>query len=236
MTPSKLIVANWKMNGSFSLLDDCLSDWQTRDLIHDLVLCPPFTLLDKAHKAIRSKKISLGGQDCHSKPLGAFTGDISASHLKEVGCAYVILGHSERRLHHGEANELVKAKAECACEFNIKPIICVGENLFERNQGKTLGVLKEQLLASMPSLNKEFLIAYEPLWAIGTGKAASLRDIEEVHLFLREEVGPLVPLLYGGSVTSQNYKDILSLPGVEGVLVGGASLKKEDFGRMLCHQ
>jgi triosephosphate isomerase len=236
MTSPKIIAGNWKMNGTAAFLKECLSYWQGLDLIHDLVICPPFTLLTEAKKNIHSSKVSLGAQDCHQKLAGAFTGNISADQVKETGCSHVIIGHSERRhQYHGENNDLIKAKAETAILSRLKPIICVGENLTEREQGSALEVLKNQIAECLPK-SPEFLIAYEPVWAIGTGKAASLKDIEEIHSFLRRLVGPYIPLLYGGSVTLENYKEILLTNNVDGVLVGGASLKKEDFGRMLCNQ
>ena len=236
MTLSKIIAGNWKMNGTAAFLKECLSYWQNLDRVHDLVICPPFTLLAEAHLNIHSEKVTLGGQDCHQKLAGAFTGNISAVHLKETGCSHVIIGHSERRLYHGENNDLIKAKAETALSSRLKPIICIGEHLEEREQGITLEALKKQIEACLPDSPGEFLVAYEPVWAIGTGKAASLKDIEEVHGFLRKLVGSGTPLLYGGSVTAENYKEILSTSDVDGVLVGGVSLKKEDFGRMLCGQ
>ena len=236
MTASKIIAGNWKMNGTVAFLKECLTYWQSLDLVHDLVICPPFTLLAEAYKNTQSLKISVGAQDCHQKLAGAFTGNISADHVKEAGCSHVIIGHSERRQYHGENNDLVKAKAEIAISSGLKPIICVGENLAEREQGIALEVLKRQIETCVPEPSNELLVAYEPVWAIGTGKAASLKDIEEVHTFLRKLVGPSIPLLYGGSVTAENYKEILFAHNVDGVLVGGASLKKEDFGRMLCNQ
>jgi triosephosphate isomerase len=234
MTSSKIIAGNWKMNGTATFLKECLSYWQSLSLVHNLVICPPFTLLTEANKNIHSSKVSLGAQDCHQKLTGAFTGNISADHIKETGCSYVIIGHSERRQYHGENDDLIKVKSETAISSGLKPIICVGENLGEREQGVTLEILQTQIEACLPNSSRDFLVAYEPVWAIGTGKAASLKDIEEVHGFLRKLVGSGIPLLYGGSVTAENCREILSLSNVDGVLVGGASLKKEDFGRMLC--
>ncbi|MBY0281736.1 MAG: triose-phosphate isomerase [Alphaproteobacteria bacterium] len=236
MTSPKIIAGNWKMNGTEAFLKECLSYWQSLDLVHNLVICPPFTLLTEACKNIHSSKVSLGAQDCHQKLNGAFTGNISANHIKETGCSHVIIGHSERRQYHGENNDLIKAKAEIAISSGLKPIICVGENLSEREQGIALKILQTQITACLPNSSRDFLVAYEPVWAIGTGKAASLKDIEEVHSFLRGLVGAGILLLYGGSVTAENCKEILSTNDVDGVLVGGASLKKEDFGRMLCNQ
>lgn len=235
MTTHKIIAANWKMNGTLSFLEECLLYWQNLDLKHELVICPPFTFLSEASRSISSNKVRLGGQDCHEKRSGAFTGNISADQLKESGCSHVIIGHSERRQHHGERNDLIRSKAETALSCDLKPIICVGENLEERENDITFKILQEQIEGCLPD-SQGFLIAYEPVWAIGTGKAASLKDIENVHTFLRELVGHNVSLLYGGSVTAENYKEILMTSNVDGVLVGGASLKKEDFGRMLCNQ
>lgn len=235
MTSSKIIAGNWKMNGTSAFLKECLAYWQNLELVHNFVVCPPFTLLREANQTLQSAKVSLGAQDCHQKLSGAFTGNISADHLKEAGCSYVIVGHSERRQYHSETDELIKAKAETALSVGLKPIICVGENLTEREESMALKVLEKQIADCLPE-SPNFIIAYEPIWAIGTGKAASLQDIQEVHDFLRSLVGSGIPLLYGGSVTAENYKDILSTSNVDGVLVGGASLKKEDFGRMLCNQ
>jgi triosephosphate isomerase len=235
MTSTKIIAGNWKMNGTAAFLKECLSYWQTLELAHNLVICPPFTLLAEASQNLRLSKVSLGAQDCHQKLTGAFTGNISADHLKEAGCSYVIVGHSERRQYHSETDDLIKAKAEAALSVGLKPIICVGENLTEREQGIAIKVLEKQIAACLPN-SSDIIIAYEPVWAIGTGKAASLQDIQDVHDFLRKLVGSNIPLLYGGSVTVENYKDILSTSNVDGVLVGGAILKKEDFGRMLCNQ
>lgn len=235
MTASKIIAGNWKMNGTAAFLKECLLYWQNLELVHSLIVCPPFTLLRDASQHLKSAKVSLGAQDCHQKLAGAFTGNISAEHLKEADCSYVIVGHSERRQYHNETDELIKAKAETVLSVGLKPIICVGENLGEREQGIALKILEKQIADCLPK-SSDIIIAYEPVWAIGTGKAASLQDIHEVHDFLRKLVGHDIPLLYGGSVTAENYKDILTTSNVDGVLVGGASLKKEDFGRMLCNQ
>lgn len=232
----KLIVGNWKMNGLVSFVRDALSYWQTQNIVHQTVVCPPFPLLTLAKELLSSPLISLGAQDCHSKPSGAFTGNTSASLLHEIGCRYVLAGHSERRQYHAETNELVKEKAEMALTNHLTPIVCIGENLQEKEQGKTLSVLSTQVAASIPSNGSDFCVAYEPVWAIGTGKTASLEDITSAHCALRLQLGKDTKLLYGGSVTVDNYLEILSLENVDGILVGGASLKKEDFSRMICNE
>ncbi len=236
MTTQKLIVGNWKMNGSLSFLKENLSYWQTQKIFHQIVICPPFPLLPFAKEHLNSPFISLGAQDCHNKVSGAFTGDISASILYEVGCQYVLIGHSERRQYHNETNELIKEKGETAIANHLIPIICIGENLQEREQGKTLSILSNQVTTSIPSKGSNFCVAYEPVWAIGTGKTASLNDITKAHSALRQQLGQNIKLLYGGSVTIDNYLEILSLDNVDGVLIGGASLKKDDFSRMICNE
>jgi triosephosphate isomerase len=236
MAQKKLIVGNWKMNGSISFLKENLSHWQAQKIVHQTVICPPFPLLSIAKEQLNSPFISLGAQDCHNQPSGAFTGNTSASLLYEMGCKYVLTGHSERRQYHGETNDLVKEKAEIAIANHLIPIVCIGENLQEKEQGKTLSVLEKQIAASIPSNDSNFCVAYEPVWAIGTGKTASLEDITSAHNALRHQLGKNIKLLYGGSVTVDNYKEILSLDNVDGVLVGGASLKKNAFGHMICNE
>jgi triosephosphate isomerase len=228
----KLIVGNWKMNGNLKLLQECLSQWQAAPSFNQVVLCLPAVFLEKAETFIHQPNFHIGGQNCHSQLQGAFTGDTSASHLKEVGCRYVIVGHSERRQGHQETNSMVKAKAEAALKADLIPIICIGETLEQREQRTTLDVLKQQLEESVPN-HPSPLIAYEPVWAIGTGKVAALEDIQSVHGFIKHFFNNHVTILYGGSVTVENYKEILSLSDVDGVLVGGASLKVDDFAKMV---
>lgn len=236
MTSQKLIVGNWKMNGSVSFLKETFAYWQSQEIIHQTVICPPFPLLALSQEQISSPQISIGAQDCHPKASGAFTGNVSANLLFEIGCKYVLVGHSERRQYHQESNELVKEKAEIAVANQMIPIICIGENLTEKEQGKTLSILNSQASASIPENSSAFCVAYEPVWAIGTGKTASLDDIKIAHNALREQLGKNIKLLYGGSVTVDNYQEILNTQNVDGILVGGASLKKDDFKRMICNE
>ena len=230
----KTIVANWKMNGSLGLLHQALNAWQMKDSPNIVVLCLPSVFLPAAHNLLHQPNFFMGGQDCHTNLQGAFTGDTSAQYLHDAGCRYVLVGHSERRQYHHESNALVKAKAQAALTAGLTPIICIGESLEQKEQGLTLSVLKEQIEHSVPD-NKasDFYVAYEPIWAIGTGLVAALEDIQQVHAFLKKELGARIKLLYGGSVTADNYASILDLENVDGILVGGASLKADDFGKMV---
>lgn len=239
MTP--LIAGNWKMNGllasrtEIDLLAAMIKDQGMPDC--EIVICPPATLLFPAMKHVHDTPIQLGAQDCHWDLSGAHTGDISALMIKEAGCAYVIVGHSERRSghgEHGERSQQVAAKAKTAIEQDIKPIICVGESLDEREAGKARIHVLDQVKKSLPREcpPDKVSIAYEPMWAIGTGKTATPDDIAEMHGWIREHLverlgraGKTMRILYGGSVNAENAKEILSTPNVNGVLVGGASLK-----------
>ncbi|RDD62178.1 triose-phosphate isomerase [Ferruginivarius sediminum] len=201
------------------------------------LVCPPFTLLAPVGEALEGTSVALGAQDCHPQGQGAYTGDIAADMLRDLGCAYVIVGHSERRHGHGERSELVRGKAEAAARAGLKPIVCVGECERQRVAGKTLAVLEEQLADSLPDACPEGLVvAYEPVWAIGTGKTATPADVEQAHGHIRGllahrygEAGRGVRLLYGGSVKPGNAGELLRTPDVDGALVGGASLKLDDF-------
>ncbi|RZI46064.1 triose-phosphate isomerase [Candidatus Finniella inopinata] len=229
----KTIVANWKMNGSLDLLNQAMEAWQLKSGTNKVILCLPSVFLSAAHTLLRQPNFFLGGQDCHAALQGAFTGDTSAHHLYDAGCRYVLVGHSERRQHHHESNAMVKAKAQAAVAAGLTPIICVGESLEQREQGLALSVLQEQVEQSIPDNATDFYVAYEPIWAIGTGRVAALEDIQQVHAFLKQQLGVGVKLLYGGSVTADNHAFILSLENVDGVLVGGASLKIDDLGKMV---
>lgn len=204
----------------------------------DVVLCPPFTLLADAGRALEGSPIALGAQDCHFAPQGAFTGDISAPMLKDAGCAYVILGHSERRAACGETDSLVGMKATAALEEGLIPVICVGETLEEKDRGETLSRVEEQLRHSLPSAStaQNTVIAYEPVWAIGTGRTPAASDILAAHRHMQSVLAGIwhcapeaARVLYGGSVKAANAREILTLPGVAGVLVGGASLDADEF-------
>ncbi|MEM6649948.1 MAG: triose-phosphate isomerase [Pseudomonadota bacterium] len=227
----RLIAGNWKMNGLKMAVQEVES--LQRKLTpadmekNDILICPPATLLMAfKHKA---NDLQLGGQDCHPRENGAHTGDLSAEMLSDAGASFSIVGHSERRQDHGESDEIVKAKAEAALRAGLTPIICVGESQADREAGKAIRVVTTQLEASLPATEGHFVVAYEPIWAIGTGLVPKTDDIAEMHGALRSAVGADIPLLYGGSVKPGNAGEILSIPHVNGALVGGASLKAEDF-------
>ena len=240
-----LIAGNWKMNGLLAARNEIeklaklLKEKGKPDC--DVLLCPPFTLLFPAVKYVADTPIALGAQDIHWQESGAHTGDISAPMVKEAGCSYVIVGHSERRSGHGahsERSQAIAEKAKIALANDISPIICVGESLDERDAGKAKAHVLDQIKKSLPRVVpvEKVSIAYEPIWAIGTGVTARAEDIAEMHGFIREylnerlgEDGGKVRILYGGSVHPDNAKEILGLENVNGVLVGGASLRAEDF-------
>ena len=228
----RLIAGNWKMNGLTAALEetDHLAGMLSQEVLaaNEVVILPPFTLL-AALKLREYSAIGMGAQDCHMEVSGAHTGCVSAEMLKEAGAEYCIVGHSERRADHGETSEIVKTKAEACHRAGLIPIICVGESLDEREAGKAVEVVTGQIRASLPSTDGEIVVAYEPVWAIGTGKTATTDDIAEMHAALRDVVGPDVRLLYGGSVKPGNATEILGVENVNGALVGGASLKADDF-------
>lgn len=238
MTAAKLIVGNWKMNG---LREDSRVRVETlaaavaagKSAGYTMVLCPPATQIAVTAWALSTKQsaIKWGGQDCHAQASGAFTGDISAQMLKDLGCAYVILGHSERRQYHRETSQEVQAKAKAAHAAGLIAIICIGETDAERSAGKANDVVASQLADSVPETAtlENTVIAYEPVWAIGTGKVASTDDILNMHALIRAKSRVKAPILYGGSVKGSNAKEILHIPNVDGVLVGGASLKADEF-------
>lgn len=239
-----MIAGNWKMNGQ---LEDGVNlakavAAEVKKLgkpTCEFLVCPPFTLLYSVKKALRGAKVALGAQDAHFANKGAHTGDISPAMLKDLGCTYVILGHSERRADHFESNELVAKKAAAAYENGLKTIICIGETEKQRDEGKTIEVCSQQILGSVPDNAdaSNTVIAYEPVWAIGTGKTPTAADVEEVHAAVRKVLAKKLDkgtankmrILYGGSVKPNNAKEFLSLPDVDGALIGGASLKAEDF-------
>ncbi len=240
-----LIAGNWKMNGfldsrkEISQLVDNLSDATMPKC--EVVLCLPFTLLFPSIKLLLDSPVQMGAQDCHWAEEGAHTGDISAPMLKETGCTYVIVGHSERRSghgEHGERSQQIAEKAKAVLAQGMSPIICVGESLDEREAGKARAHVLDQVKKSLPRIfdPEKISIAYEPIWAIGTGKTATSKDIEEMHGWIREALvarigsgGSKVRILYGGSVNGNNAEEILDTKNVNGVLVGGASLKAKDF-------
>ncbi len=236
-----LIAGNWKMNG---LAADGIA--RARDLAAkaaaeppdcEMLLCPPATLLAQIALAIKDRSVSLGGQDCHARPQGAFTGDVSAEMLRDAGCAYVIVGHSERRAGHGETDEAVRAKAEAAHRAALCAIVCVGESEADHDAGRALEVVARQLAGSVPDGARaaDTVVAYEPVWAIGTGRTPTTTEIAEMHARLRRDLvqrfaeGGRMRILYGGSVNAKNVADILAVDNVNGALVGGASLDVEAF-------
>ena len=239
----KLAAGNWKMNGTGAALTEleALSSAHPSPGI-DILICPPATLLHRAAQAA-GDGITLGGQDCHAAVSGAHTGDVSAEMLRDAGADYVILGHSERRQDHGEQDEDVRAKSRAAMDAGLTAIICVGESLDQREAANTLDIIGGQMSGSIPdqSTGENLVVAYEPIWAIGTGKVPTLDQIGEVHDFIRarlerrfgEGVGRSVRLLYGGSVKPSNASDIFGVSNVDGALVGGASLKAADFSGII---
>jgi triosephosphate isomerase len=235
MTASKLIVGNWKMNGlaedSYKRAHQLAVDLNGhKDAGFQMLLCPPATVMGIVSTALKGSAIAWGGQDCHARQSGAFTGDISAEMLRDLGCTHVIVGHSERRQQHKETSADVAAKAKSAHLAGLIPIICVGEQESQRTAGLADEVVSEQLAASIPdtATAANTVLAYEPIWAIGTGKTASPEDIHHMHSLIRGKAGKL-PILYGGSVKADNAREILHIPNVDGVLVGGASLKADEF-------
>lgn len=231
--PRKIAAGNWKMHG----LGESLSEARALAAAHtapgvDILLCPPATLLSRLSEALAGSAVATGGQDCHTAAKGAHTGDIAAAMLADAGARYVILGHSERRADHGETSAQVAAKAQAAHAAGLIAIICLGETLSERDAGQTLEVVGAQLSQSLPggADAANTVIAYEPVWAIGTGRTPGLEQIAEVHGFLRARLpDPAIPLLYGGSVNAGNAAAIFAISDVDGALVGGASLKAADF-------
>ncbi len=244
MTRRCFIAGNWKMNKTVGEglalvreLRGALS--MVRDRV-EIAVAPPFSALHPVAKALEGSNIALAAQNCHFEEQGAFTGEVSAPMLKEVGCQYVIVGHSERRQFFGETNEGVGRKAQAVLKAGMRPIVCVGETLAEREGGKTLDVVTAQVkaaLGSIPAGQGEFVVlAYEPVWAIGTGKTATSRQAQDVHAHVRGLLKELwgdtaekVRIQYGGSVKPDNAAELLSQPDIDGALVGGASLKTADF-------
>lgn len=236
----KLAAGNWKMNGTSAALDqiDALAG-KIGTPGCDVLICPPATLIAPMVARTEGTPLAVGGQDCHAATSGAHTGDISAEMLRDAGASYVILGHSERRADHGESSADVRAKVETAWGAGLTAIVCVGETLEQREAGDTIEVIRDQLTGSIPdgATGDNLVVAYEPVWAIGTGKVPSNDQIGEVHDQIRAgleqrfgaEVARSVPLLYGGSVKPDNAAEIFAVSNVDGALVGGASLKADDF-------
>ena len=237
--PQPLIAGNWKMNGLGASLEEAravaagLGDTPAR-----VAICPPSILIHRMASALGGGPLLIGGQDHHWDDAGAFTGDVSAEMLADAGASLVILGHSERRAGYRETDELVASKVKAALKYGLEPIVCVGETLDERKAGKALEIVTGQVRGSLPAdlAGKAFSVAYEPVWAIGTGLTPTTPEIEEIHRAIRAtlverfgEGGKVVPILYGGSVKPGNAAEILHDDEVGGALVGGASLKAADF-------
>lgn len=240
----KLAAGNWKMNGTGADLAEIATLARTHTAADaDILICPPATLIHRAVAAAQGTGIAIGGQDCHAQTEGAHTGDVSADMLRDAGATHVIVGHSERRDDHDEQDEDVRAKAGAAMRAGLTTVICMGESLAERDAANTLDIIAGQLSGSVPDMatGENLVIAYEPIWAIGTGLVPTLDQIGEVHDFIRARlerrfgpgVGRSVRLLYGGSVKPDNAEAIFSVPNVDGALVGGASLKAADFSPII---
>lgn len=236
------LAGNWKMNGTRESLGElrAIATGASSDLSHlfEALICVPATLLSRASDMLDGENLLLGGQNCHFDDHGPYTGDISAFMLKEAGASHVILGHSERRTVYQENDAIVCAKVQAAWRAGLVALVCIGETLEERDNNKVLDVLSQQLEGSLPddATADNTIIAYEPVWAIGTGNTATSEDIAKVHHFIRDEMhsrfgdqGNKIRLLYGGSVKTSNAFELLSIPHVNGALIGGASLKAIDF-------
>ena len=225
----KIIAGNWKMNGSRAALSEMVSVLQVVETDNKVILCVPYTML-----CIDSGRVALGAQDVSAHEKGAYTGEVSATMIAETGAKYVIVGHSERRQYHEETNSIVRQKATATLSAGLTPIICVGENMDEKQAGKTMAVIEAGVRESVPSdISGDIIIAYEPRWAIGAGLTPTEAEIAEAHKLIADTLDSMglsgTPVLYGASVKAANAADIMSIPNVGGVLVGGASLKPDDF-------
>ena len=229
------IAANWKMNLDKSSIETFSNIIQSYEFSKQINTCifPPNVYINYLKKLIRKLPISVGGQNCHYETKGAFTGEISSSSLKDVGCEYVILGHSERRINNNESNRHVQKCVSSAIDSNLIPIVCVGEFLENREKGTALDFIAKQINESLPKSFKNIIIAYEPIWSIGTGKIPSKIEIKEMHKHIKDilylKYNKSIKVLYGGSVNSSNICDILLVNNVDGLLIGGASLNAKDF-------
>src|SRR5215469_8470411 len=236
-TKTKLVAGNWKMNGlrqdgamlAHALKERAAEVGEAQSC--EILVCPPATLLSEVGGILVGSGIGLGGQDCHAAPKGSFTGDISAEMLADLGCSYVILGHSERRHGHGETDAEIRDKVTAAWRAGLTAILCVGETREQRQAGNAVEIVSSQLDGSIPlgATAATLVVAYEPVWAIGTGLTATTEDIAAMHAEIRRSAPPGVRILYGGSVSPRNCDAILPLPEVDGALVGGASLNPDDF-------
>lgn len=243
-----IIAGNWKLNKNIKEAVDLANDIKTRCASVskvDIVVCPVFTALSRVSDVLKGTNIGLGAQDLYWQDSGAFTGEVSAPLLKDAGCQYVIIGHSERRQFFAETNETVNNKVKAALAHGLIPIVCVGENLAEREAGKTFAVVQDHVENSLKGFSADemakIVIAYEPVWAIGTGKTATPQQAQEVHAFIRKllekmhgkAVADVIRIQYGGSVKAENAKELISQPDIDGALVGGASLKGDSFAGII---
>ncbi len=244
-----LIAGNWKMHKTISetlAYIEAFKPLVAGVTDRDIMLAPPFTALDAAQRALEGSSILLGAQNCHWEDQGAFTGEISPRMLADIGVTHVIIGHSERRHIFRETDEMIRQKIEAALKHELKPILCIGETLEEREAGKTFAVLERQLKEGLKGLSagdlKDLVVAYEPVWAIGTGKTATPEQAQEAHAFCRrllaemfgKEFAENIRILYGGSVKPENVVGLMARPDIDGALVGGASLKPDVFARIVC--
>jgi triosephosphate isomerase len=237
LTRRPLVAGNWKMNGLKRSIAELEKVVAAPDLSKvDLMICPPATLLASFAESARGSSVAIGGQDCHAEAAGAFTGDIAAEMLKDAGANAVIVGHSERRTVHQETDAQVRAKSLAARRAGLIAIVCIGETRAEREAGQTLAVLGRQLDGSLPDTADGLVVAYEPVWAIGTGLTPTAADVAEAHGFIRQRLAgrfgaaaETVRILYGGSVKPDNARELMAVSNVDGALVGGASLKASDF-------
>jgi len=225
----KIIAGNWKMNGSREKLGEMLSALRMLETENRVILCVPFTML-----GAESGWVNLGAQDVSSHKSGAYTGEVSAEMIAETDAKYVIVGHSERRMYHDETNDIVRAKAQMALQAGLTPIICVGETMEEKRSGKTMDIIESGVRESVPeNVTDDIIIAYEPRWAIGAGITPTSQEIADAHRIIAETLSYMglggTPILYGASVNAGNVADIVAIKNVDGVLVGGASLKPQDF-------
>ncbi len=243
---AKIIIANWKMNGllveSMQTIKQIRSSILANPVSCDVVICPPFTLLRDMAEKVPGTGIKLGGQNCHHELDGAYTGEISAKMLRDMTCDYVILGHSERRMHSNEGSEMVKKKAKHAINSQLKAIICIGETMYERDNDLARIVIREQILHSIPenANDSNIILAYEPVWAIGSGQTPTDEQIEQMHAYIRQVIKDElkqfekgVRIVYGGSTTPNNSQSLLLINGVDGLLVGKASLDAKQFWKMI---
>jgi len=236
-----LIAGNWKMNGlkaAMAEFEAMVAGAPSVAAKADLLVCPPATLVAAFAEKARGTAVAVGAQDCHPKPSGAHTGDISAEMLADAGAKAIIVGHSERRADHGESDQLVRQKTEAVWRAGLVAVVCIGESEEQRNAGQTLDILRGQLSLSLPDASRanNLVVAYEPIWAIGTGRTPTAADVEQIHKFIRDLLterfkgeGSKMRILYGGSVKPSNAAELMAVANVNGALVGGASLKAADF-------